>query len=124
MSATTTVEEAVYECLAQIHDPCSVASASPMNLVEMGLIRAVEIDADGAVTVSLRLTSPSCFMVGYMAKEANRLIGALPGVSAVEVVPDEGLDWTPAEIAPATAARRRRQVAAQRSASLASGGRR
>lgn len=81
-----------------------------MNLVEMGLIRDVKVDDEGSVSVYLRLTAPSCFMVGYMAKEAKRLIGALQGVSSVEVRSDAGLDWTPELIAPEAAARRGSQL--------------
>jgi metal-sulfur cluster biosynthetic enzyme len=100
----------ITSCLEQIVDPCSAASASPMNVVEMGLIRDVQVSPDGAVLVALRLTAPSCFMVGYMTKEAKRLIGALDGVSSVEVRSDAGLDWTPELIAPEAAARRRRRL--------------
>jgi metal-sulfur cluster biosynthetic enzyme len=116
--STLETEPRIIACLEQIIDPCSAASASPMNLVEMGLIRGVEIDEDGAVSVALRLTSPACFMVGHIALEAKRLIGALPGVTSVEVIPDHGLDWSPADIKPATAARRRQQVEEQRLASV------
>lgn len=103
----------IYRCLEQIIDPCSASSASPMNLVEMGLIREVSIDVIGVVTVQLRLTAPSCFMVGTMTKQAKQLIGRLPGVREVTVISDAGLEWTPDLIAPETAERRRRQLAAR-----------
>lgn len=111
---TPDIEPKIMACLEQITDPCSAASASPMNLVEMGLIRSVEIDEDGAVSIALRLTSPACFMVGHMAEEAKRLIGPLPGVTAVELIPDAGLDWSPADIKAPAAGRRRRRVAERR----------
>jgi metal-sulfur cluster biosynthetic enzyme len=112
MSAMTPgLKTKIYSCLAEIVDPCSAASASPMNLVEMGLIREVRISDAGVVDVDMRLTSPSCFMIGYMTKEARRLITGLPEVSSVEVHADTGLDWTPDNIDPQTAARRRRRLA-------------
>ncbi len=107
---TPDLQRRITGCLEQIVDPCSAASASPMNLVEMGLIREISYDA-GRVDVDLRLTSPSCLMVAFMTKEARRLIGQLPEVSQVEVHADAGLDWTPGDIDPAAADRRRRQLA-------------
>jgi metal-sulfur cluster biosynthetic enzyme len=101
---------AVYAELDKIIDPCSSASVTPMGLVEMGLIRTVEISDNGAVDVFLRLTSPTCQMVIYMAKETIRLVSDLPMVTAVQVHPDEGLDWDPDLIAPEVAARRRRRL--------------
>lgn len=96
--------------LEQIIDPCSAASASPMNLVEMGLIREIRMDDAGRVDVDLKLTSPACYMVAFMTKEARRLISELPEVTQVEVHADAGLDWLPSDIHPAAAARRRRQL--------------
>ncbi|HET6509064.1 MAG TPA: iron-sulfur cluster assembly protein [Baekduia sp.] len=104
----------IYGCLEQIVDPCSAATVSPMNLVEMGLIKDVRI-SEGAdrVDVDLRLSSPQCLMVAYMTKEARRLILELPGVEQVEVHSDAGLDWSPDDIHPRARARRRRLLAAR-----------
>ncbi len=99
--------EEVLACLDKVMDPCSAASASPMSIVEMGLIRDLQIGDDGRILVGLRLTSPSCYMVSYMATHARQYIGALAGVSHVEVEADAGLDWDPSMIAPAAAERRR-----------------
>lgn len=108
---TPDLERRITGCLERIIDPCSAASASPMNLVEMGLIRELRIDDDGRVDIDLRLTSPSCLMVAFMTKEARRLVSELPEVSRVEVHADAGLDWTPGDIHPRAAARRRRRLA-------------
>jgi metal-sulfur cluster biosynthetic enzyme len=39
--------KAVTDCLDQIVDPCSTASVTPMSIVEVGLLRGVDISADG-----------------------------------------------------------------------------
>jgi metal-sulfur cluster biosynthetic enzyme len=101
------VYAAVMACLDTIVDPCSSATVEPMSLVAMGLIRGVRISSSGEVDVDLRLTSPSCFMVAHMSRAAVTGISAIPGVSAVRVHADEGLDWTPEFIHPETAQRRR-----------------
>ena len=54
----TTVEEVVAS-LREIVDPCSAATGVPVSIVDMGLVRHVEIDGD-EVRVELRLTSPLC----------------------------------------------------------------
>ena len=106
------LEERIYECLERIVDPCSAASVSPMNLVEMGLIRGVRVsESADRVDVDLRLTSPQCLMVAFMTKEARRLILELPGVEQVEVHADTGLDWSPDDIHEPAQERRRLKLA-------------
>lgn len=105
------LETQVYDALRQIVDPCSAASVSPMNLVEMGLIdKVVFSEGDSRVDVYLRLTSPQCLMIAYMTKAARRLIGELAGVSQVEVHADSGLDWLPSMIHEEARDRRRLQL--------------
>ena len=120
MSATEVarLRELIDERLRQVIDPCSVGSANPMNIVEMGLVKAIDIQ-DGHVRIQLCLTSPTCMMLEHFVAEARRLVGPLPGVHAVDVRGDVGLEWTPDRID--EKARRRRRLhldllAARRSA--------
>ena len=99
-----------------IKDPCSVASGVPLGLDEMGLVDQVEIDAGGAVTLKLRLTSPFCHMIGFFKTEAARRVGALPGVTTVTLEADNGLDWSPSRISIAGQARREAHLARMRAA--------
>ena len=107
MPDRTPSEQDVRDCLDGIADPCSVASVSPMGLTEMGLVETVAISGEGDVRIDLRLTSPTCNMLGFMAEEATRRVRALAGVRSVEVVADEGMSWSPSLIAPEALARRR-----------------
>lgn len=100
------LREQITAQLDEIKDPCSLAAGTPMGLAEMGLVDAVEISETGAVLVKLRLTSPFCHMIGYFTKEVSRRIKALPGVTAVDLQADNGLDWSPSRISPAATARR------------------
>ena len=54
----------------------------------------------------MRLTAPSCLMVGHFKTEATKLIGALAGVTEVTLRTDSGLDWDPSMITPDAQARR------------------
>lgn len=91
-------------------DPCSSASVLPMSVIELGLVRDVTLTA-GILTVHLRLTSPSCMMVAYLAKEMTERLSDLPGVTRVRVQPDEGLDWEPSMMDPVVARRRAERLA-------------
>jgi metal-sulfur cluster biosynthetic enzyme len=90
-----------------IGDPCSVASGVGMGLDEMGLVEDVELGDDGDVVIRLRLTSPTCMMIGYFKVEAQRRVGDVAGVRAVEVLADRGLDWHPDMMSEAAKRRRR-----------------
>jgi metal-sulfur cluster biosynthetic enzyme len=105
------VIEEIRRALDTIGDPCSVANGTPMGLQEMGLVGDVRLDDDGNVDIGLRLTSPSCMMVGYFGVEAKKRVQEIPGVRAVEVTADLGLDWTPDLM---SAAAKERRIAALR----------
>jgi metal-sulfur cluster biosynthetic enzyme len=96
-----------------IGDPCSVAHGTPTGLDDMGLVERVDIDPDGDVTVHLRLTSPSCYQIGYFANEIKKLVGEVSGVRSVEVQCDMGLDWSPSMMSDDARARRRETLAAK-----------
>ena len=94
---TLELESGIRSCLRQIKDPCSVATGHPLDIEEMGLVRSVEVDGDGArAVVDLRLTSPTCMLVGFFVTEIQKLVAeALPQIAEVEVRFDQGLEWTP-----------------------------
>ncbi len=72
-----------------------MASGMPMGLSEMGLIGDLGITSDGEVAIKLRLTSPFCHMIGFFKVEAEQRLMKLPGVTAVSLCADNGLDWSP-----------------------------
>jgi metal-sulfur cluster biosynthetic enzyme len=92
--------------LNSIGDPCSVASGTPMGIEELGLIKSVDIDDLGVVTIAMRLTAPLCHNVGYFNVEIEERLLELDHVTAVVVTMDHGLEWTPADISPDAQRRR------------------
>jgi metal-sulfur cluster biosynthetic enzyme len=104
--STAPSEPAVRERINTVGDPCSAAHGTPLGLADMGLVERVEVAADGAVRVRLRLTSPCCGMVGYFVDEVSRRVGDLDGATSVDVTVDAGLDWTPDLMSDAARARR------------------
>jgi metal-sulfur cluster biosynthetic enzyme len=97
-------------------DPCSVAAGMPIGLDGMGLVKAVNV-WDGNVHIEIRLTSPSCYMLGYFIDEIDQLIRPLDGVTDVEVTFDHGMEWEP-EMIRADVRRRREELFRRRAARI------
>lgn len=74
----------IFEALRNVTDPCSEFNRTPLNIVEMGLIDDVSV-VDRAVNVTLLLTEPACIFFFDMAVRIEEEVGALCGVSAVNV---------------------------------------
>ena len=77
--------EAVIAALKEIFDP-----EIPVNIYDLGLIYAVEID-EGHVAVTMTLTTPHCPVAESMPMEVEMRVGAVPGVGVAEV----NLVWDP-----------------------------
>lgn len=107
-----TTVEAIRERLLEIVDPCSAATGSNLDIVEMGLVDTIEID-DGHVDVRMRLTTPTCHMVPYFAREVEERVGDLHGVNSVELETDSGLEWTEDMMSDEAKARREELFARQ-----------
>ena len=93
--------------LRDIVDPCSAATGSNLDIVEMGLVKSIDA-TDGQVRVDIRLTSPMCHQVSYFMKEIEERVGDLDGIETVAVTSDDGFEWT--ESMMTDAAQRRRQA--------------
>jgi ATP-binding protein involved in chromosome partitioning len=79
MTAKTLDASAVLEVLRPVQDP-----ELRRSLVELNMIRNVEIDA-GKVSFTLVLTTPACPLRQFIVEDCERAIKALPGVETVEV---------------------------------------
>lgn len=116
MTNTTGIEASVLRVADEIRDPCSVAAGEPLGLVEMGLIRGVEmapaVGGGHEVTVRLRLTAPGCLYWLYFERELQTRVGALDGVESLRIERDRDYDWDESQIAPAARARLRRRRSA------------
>jgi metal-sulfur cluster biosynthetic enzyme len=99
--------EQVRAALECVVDPCSVATGVPLNVLQMGLLRGIEVQG-GRVRVKLRLTSPLCFQFAYFQEAIEKAIGQLPGVEGVVCEADHGLEWRPEMIDPGARAKLRR----------------
>ena len=82
---------AVMEALASVYDPC--CQEKGLSVVDMGLVRKVDLDGDQA-RVELLLTTGWCPFAANLVGQITERVAALPGMagSTVEVVWDE--PWT------------------------------
>jgi metal-sulfur cluster biosynthetic enzyme len=119
MLATATIQDEVLRVLDEIKDPCSVGFGDPMGLVEMGLVRSVDVSPAGEVSICLRLTSPFCEMIGFFKNTAVDRIRSLPSVESVTVEADSGFDWSPEYMSPARQEQRRQRLSALRASARA-----
>jgi ATP-binding protein involved in chromosome partitioning len=55
------------------------------SIVELGMVRAIEISEQGAVNVTVSLTTPGCPIKGQFQTDVNRALRSVPGVAAVNV---------------------------------------
>src|SRR5262249_39797099 len=80
------LREAVIDALRTVYDP-----EIPVNIYELGLIYDVAISDAGEVAIEVTLTGPGCPVAGSMPGTVEEAVGAVAGVSKVEVE----LVWDP-----------------------------
>ena len=73
-------EDALIAAISTVYDP-----EIPVNIYELGLIYAVEIDDAQAVKVEMTLTAPGCPSAQELPVMVHDAIMAVPGVSACTV---------------------------------------
>lgn len=81
----------------EVVDPCSQAQGVAIGLVDMGLVRELDVEPRGegwCVRLKLRLTSPGCLYFVYFEESIRERI-VHPAIKRLEVGFDSGLDWTP-----------------------------
>ena len=79
-------EDEIISAVATVYDP-----DIPVNIYELGLVYAIEIDPDGAVRVEMTLTSAFCPSAQELPEEVQRAVSAVPGVTGATV----SIVWDP-----------------------------
>jgi metal-sulfur cluster biosynthetic enzyme len=84
---------AIREALEAVTDPCSTATAHPVSIVDLGLVRSITIDDQRMVRIDLGTTGPSCLYYPTIASTVARVVSELPGVAEVDVRHDRSFKW-------------------------------
>jgi metal-sulfur cluster biosynthetic enzyme len=96
-------EAQVRAALNAIVDPCSAVAGAPAGLLEMGLVRSLQVCQDEQGTrIRLRIgvTEPGCLMGASFAAQARARLEALEGVAQIDIELDHANDWMPADMDP------------------------
>lgn len=82
-----TLREDIIEALRTVYDPEIHA-----NIVDLGLIYALDIDENANVHIEMTLTAPACPVAGSFPPIVQQVVEAVDGVNSCEVE----LVWEPA----------------------------
>ena len=77
---TAALKPQILEAVRTVFDP-----EIPVNIVELGLIYDVLVDADGVAAVRMTLTAPGCPAAQSLPVEVAHKVKAVPGVSDAKV---------------------------------------
>ncbi|MCJ8518223.1 FeS assembly SUF system protein [Pseudorhizobium tarimense] len=80
----------IIAALKTVYDP-----EIPADIFELGLIYKIDIEDDRMVRIVMTLTAPGCPVAGEMPGWVENAIGAVEGVSGVEVEMTFDPPWTP-----------------------------
>jgi len=85
--------EDVYKELKQVYDP-----EIPVNIVDLGLVYDVVLQATGVCNVTMTLTSQACPEARTIPDVVKRRVNSIPGVTGTEVQIVWDPAWTPQRI--------------------------
>ncbi len=74
------LKDEVIAALKTVYDP-----ELPVNIWELGLIYAVDVNPAGTANIRMTLTAPNCPVAESLPAEVERKVRALPGISDVKL---------------------------------------
>ncbi|MFT4417137.1 metal-sulfur cluster assembly factor [Fredinandcohnia humi] len=80
------LKENIMGALEQVNDP-----EIGIDIVNLGLVYDVDMNEEGAVTVTMTLTSMGCPLAGTIAMDVKRVLSDLPEIKDVDV----NIVWNP-----------------------------
>lgn len=83
-------KQQVLKILEKVNDP-----ELRLNIVDLGLIYAVEVTAENNVGIDMTLTTQACPVGPMMKMQAEAAVKAIPGVNQVDVQLTFDPPWTP-----------------------------
>ena len=81
------LHQAIVDVLKTVYDP-----EIPVDIYELGLIYALDIDEENHVRIVMTLTSPMCPVAETLPPEVEQKVRSVPGVAHVDLE----LTWEPA----------------------------
>lgn len=86
-------EDAIWAALEEVIDP-----EVGINIVDLGLVYEVAVDADGRAKIEMTLTIPQCPLADEIVKNVRTAAAAVPGIHAADVSLVWEPKWSPARM--------------------------
>lgn len=86
-------EQAVIDAVSTVYDP-----EIPVNIYELGLVYAIDIEDDGAIKVEMTLTAPGCPAAQELPEQVRQAILSVPGVTRCDVDVVWDPPWDPSRM--------------------------
>ncbi|MFI0845515.1 SUF system Fe-S cluster assembly protein [Mesorhizobium sp. IMUNJ 23232] len=84
------ITDDIVSALKTVYDP-----EIPADIYELGLVYKIDIEDDRSVKIDMTLTAPGCPVAGEMPGWVQDAVGAVEGVSGVDVNMVFDPPWTP-----------------------------
>ncbi|WIY52364.1 metal-sulfur cluster assembly factor [Devosia sp. YIM 151766] len=75
------------------------------NIIDLGMVYAIDVDSDGAVLVLMTTTARFCPASGFLQEAVSERAAEVEGVTRVRVELTYDPPWTPERMAPEIAVR-------------------
>jgi len=84
------IKQKVIDVLRTVYDP-----EIPVDIYELGLVYTVDVNNEGAVAITMTLTSPACPVAESLPPEVEQKVSAVDGVSSARVEITWEPPWSP-----------------------------
>ncbi|MCM1355675.1 MAG: iron-sulfur cluster assembly protein [Staphylococcus sp.] len=85
----TRIEERVVTMLKTVYDP-----EIPVDIYNLGLIYAIDLDDDGNLKIDMTLTAPNCPAADFLVDDARIKLESIDGVKSVDIRIVFEPEWT------------------------------
>ena len=85
-----TIRDQIVSALKKVFDP-----EMPVNIYELGLIYAIDVDDSGRAAIRMTLTAPNCPVAGEMPGMVKQALTKVEGIGEVTVNMTFDPPWSP-----------------------------
>lgn len=83
------IEEKIVTMLKTVYDP-----EIPVDIYNLGLIYAIDLDDDGNLKIDMTLTAPSCPAADFLVDDARMKLESIDGIKSVDIHIVFEPEWT------------------------------
>lgn len=85
----TKIEERIVTMLKTVYDP-----EIPVDIYNLGLIYAIDLDDDGNLKIDMTLTAPNCPAADFLVDDARIKLESIEGIKSVDIRIVFEPEWT------------------------------